>query len=147
MDPDKVRVIKQWPLPRTKHDLQSSLGTIVYVLKFCPEFAALAAPLTELAKGKSRNETLEFNEEQRTCFDELKRRLSNPPVLAHPDFTKTFCVKMDASDYAVGGYLYQLDDEGQECSIVYGDRQLSTAEIKYPTREKELLAALYAMRS
>ncbi|RAW20389.1 hypothetical protein PC110_g23169, partial [Phytophthora cactorum] len=61
---------------------------------------ALAAPLTELAKGKSRNETLEFNEEQRTCFDELKRRLSNPPVLAHPDFTKTFCVKMDASDYA-----------------------------------------------
>ncbi|KAG2990077.1 hypothetical protein PC123_g23687 [Phytophthora cactorum] len=34
MDPDKVRVINQWPLPRTKHDLQSFLGTSVYVLKF-----------------------------------------------------------------------------------------------------------------
>ncbi|GMF19320.1 unnamed protein product [Phytophthora lilii] len=147
MDPEKVRVIKHWPLPRTKHELQSFLGTCVYVLKFCPDFASLTAPLTELVKGKTRNETVEFNEDQLTCFDKLKQQLSNPSMLAHPDFTKTFRVKMDASDYVVGGYLYQLDDKGQECIIPYGGRKLSTAEIKYPTREKELLTALYAMRS
>ncbi|OWZ04677.1 hypothetical protein PHMEG_00023381 [Phytophthora megakarya] len=27
---------------------------------------------------------------------------------------------MDASDFAIGGYLYQLDDEGQERVIAYG---------------------------
>ncbi|KAE9043177.1 hypothetical protein PR001_g5909 [Phytophthora rubi] len=72
------------------------------------------ASLTELVKGKSRNERVDFNEEQLTCFNELKKRLAKPPVLAHPDSTKMFRVKMDASDYAVGGYLYQLDDVGQE---------------------------------
>ncbi|OWZ08374.1 polyprotein [Phytophthora megakarya] len=53
---------------------------------------------------------------------------------------------MDASDYAVGGYLYQVDDSGKEQVISYGGRKLSKAEKMYPTREKELLAALHAMR-
>lgn len=147
MDPDKVGVIQNWPKPRTKRELQSFLGTCVYVLKYCPDFAEYSAPLTELTKGKTRNEQLQFSEPQSKCFEELKRRLSKPPVLAHPDFDRMFCVKMDASDFAVGGYLYQLDDEGNERVIAYGGRKLSEAELKYPTREKELLAALFAMRT
>ncbi|GMF41274.1 unnamed protein product [Phytophthora fragariaefolia] len=130
-----------------RHDLLSFLGTCVYALKFCSGYAALTAPLTELVKGKSRNERIEFNEEQLTCFNELKKRLAKPTVLAHPDFTKMFRVKMDASDYAVGGYLYQLDDVGHDHINAYGGRKLAPAEIKYPTREKELHAALYAMRT
>ncbi|GMF53320.1 unnamed protein product [Phytophthora fragariaefolia] len=81
------------------------------------------------------------------CFAKLKERLANPHVLAHPDFSHQFCVTTDASDYAVGGYLYQLDDHAQERIIAYGDRKLSLAELKYPTREKELLAVMYAMRT
>ncbi|ETN00919.1 hypothetical protein PPTG_24175 [Phytophthora nicotianae INRA-310] len=122
MDPDKIRVIQNWPTPRSKRELQSFLGTSV-------------------------NEQLQFNEQHRKCFEELKRRLSQPPGLAHPDFDRMFCVKMDASDFAVGGYLYQLDDEGGEQIIAYGGRKHSEAELKYPTREKELLVALFAMRT
>ncbi|OWZ09204.1 hypothetical protein PHMEG_00018133 [Phytophthora megakarya] len=58
MDPDKVRVIQNWLKPRTKRELQSFLGTCVYVLKYCPDFAEYLAPLTEMTKGKSRNEQL-----------------------------------------------------------------------------------------
>jgi hypothetical protein len=54
---------------------------------------------------------------------------------------------MDASDYAVGGYLFQLDANGREQVIAYGGRKLTTAERMYPTREKELLAALHVMRT
>ncbi|OWY95559.1 reverse transcriptase, partial [Phytophthora megakarya] len=53
---------------------------------------------------------------------------------------------MDASDYAVSGYLYQVDDSGKEQVISYGGRKASEGEKMYPTREKELLAALHAMR-
>ncbi|KAF4034658.1 RNase H-like domain found in reverse transcriptase [Phytophthora infestans] len=31
----------------------------------------------------------------------------SPPLLAHPDSSRPFYVLMDASDYAVEGYLYQ----------------------------------------
>lgn len=34
MDPDKIRAIADCPVPRTKRDLQSFLGTCVYVLKY-----------------------------------------------------------------------------------------------------------------
>ena len=52
---------------------------------------------------------------------------------------------MDASNYALGGYLFQLYD-GKEHILAYGGRKLSPAERRYPIREKELLAALHGFR-
>ncbi|KAE9050479.1 hypothetical protein PR001_g2343 [Phytophthora rubi] len=148
MDPDKIKCIREWPTPRTKRDLQSFLGTCVYVLKYCPDFAALSAPLTEATKGKTKHEKIALDEEQQRWFAELKQCLSSPPILSHPDTTRPFHVKMDASDYAVGGgYLFQLDPNGHEQVIAYGGRKLTSAERMYPTRENELLAALHAMRT
>ncbi|GMF30442.1 unnamed protein product [Phytophthora lilii] len=77
----------------------------------------------------------------------LKAMLASPPVLAHPNFTKPFHVSVDASDFAIGGYLFQLVDDNSERIIAYGGQKLTQAELVYPTREKELLAALHAMRT
>ncbi|KAJ0392132.1 hypothetical protein P43SY_010819 [Pythium insidiosum] len=147
MDPDKIRVIRDWPLPKTKKDLQSFIGTCVYVLKYCPDFAELSAPLTDAFKGKTMRESITLSKQQLDCFEQLKARLSSPPILCHPDWSRPFHVSMDASDYAVGGYLFQLDDENKERIVAYGGRKMTTAERMYPTREKELLAALHAMRT
>lgn len=146
MDPDKIRVKREWPPPRTKRELQSFLGTCVYVLKFCENYADISAPLVEATKGKTAQEQIQLTPEQRDCFTKLKTVLTSPPVLAHPDSSKDFHIRMDASDYAVGGYLYQLDADGKERVIAYNGRKLNRAELMYPTREKELLAALHAMR-
>ncbi|KAE9284771.1 Transposon Ty3-G Gag-Pol polyprotein [Phytophthora rubi] len=146
MDPSKIQVIKEWPTPRTKQELQSFLGTCVYVMKYCDGFGDLMAPITELTKGKSRRDPITFGEKEQHAFDELKRKLASPPVLAHPDFSKPFHVRMDASDFAIGGYLFQYDDSGRERIIAFNGRKLSRAELIYPTREKELLAAQHAMR-
>ncbi|OWZ12678.1 Pol Polyprotein [Phytophthora megakarya] len=137
MDPDNVRVILNGPKPRTKRELQSFLGTY---------FAEYSAPLTEITKGKTRNEQLQFNELHRQCFEELKPRLSKPPFLVHPDFDRILPVKMDASNFVIAGYLYQFDDVGEARDIAYGGRRLSEAELKYPTRENKTLAALFSMR-
>lgn len=133
-------------LPRTKRQLQSFIGTCVYGLKYCENFAELAAPLMEATRGRGKHEQIALSVEQVQSSEELKQLLSEPPTLAYPDSSRPFQMQMDASDYAVGGYLYQLDDDGKELVIVYRGRKLSTAEKMYPTREKELLAALHAMR-
>ncbi|KAE8995895.1 hypothetical protein PR002_g19482 [Phytophthora rubi] len=104
------------------------------------------APLTELTKGKSHRDPIAFGEKEQHAFDELKHKLASPPVLADPDFSKPFHVSMDASAFATGGYLFQYDDSGRERIIAFNGRKLSRAELIYPTREKELLAALHAMR-
>ncbi|POM69655.1 Polyprotein [Phytophthora palmivora] len=134
----KIRTIQEWPEPRTKREMQSFLGTCVYVLKYCPDFSSLAAPLTEATRGRAKNERITLTTEQLYAFRELKRRLASPPILAHSDSTLPFHVKTDASDHAVGGYLFQIDAQGHGKMIAYGGRKVNSAERMYPTREKEL---------
>ncbi|OWZ20968.1 polyprotein [Phytophthora megakarya] len=128
MDPDKVRVTREWPQPRTKRELQFFIGTCVYVLKYCVNFAELAAPLMDAIRGRRENEVVLLSAEKIRSFDEFKQRRSEVPMLFHPDSERQF----------------HIDDKGEERVIGYGG--LSITEQMYPTREKELLAALHAMR-
>jgi hypothetical protein len=69
-DPDKIRAIRDWPIPRTKRDLQSFIGTCGYVLKYFKDFADLTAPLTEATRGKTKLEKIVLDQDQLRCFQE-----------------------------------------------------------------------------
>ena len=64
------------------------------------------------------------------------------PILVFPDFEKEFIVQTDASLYAVGAVLSQLDDEGNEHPIAYCSRTLSAQERNYTVTEKECLEVI-----
>jgi len=107
MDPDKVKIITEWPVPKTKKQMENFLGTTVYVSRFCKDFAQFAGPLHECRKGKSSRDRIELDENQVRCFEELKKRLSAPSVLSLPDFSKPFGIRMDASNFAIGGSYFK----------------------------------------
>ncbi|KAK3025358.1 hypothetical protein RJ639_043867 [Escallonia herrerae] len=67
--------------------------------------------------------------------------MSEDPVLALPDVSKSFEVHTDASDFALGGVLMQ---EGHP--VAYESRKLNEAERRYTTHEKELLAVVHCLR-
>lgn len=146
IDPKKTALIHDWPVPKNKQQMQSFLGTCNYVAKFCAGFAELIAPLVTTTVGLAAKDRVQLNDEQLECFATLKERLSTAPILAHPDHSRAFHMRMDACNYAVGGYLFQVDVTGKESIIAFGGRKLSKAELAYTTREKELLAALHGMR-
>ena len=56
--------------------------------------------------------------------------LSNPPVMAYPDFSKAFTLHTDASKDGLGAVLYQNQD-GVMRVIAYASRALSPSEKKY----------------
>ncbi|POM61728.1 polyprotein [Phytophthora palmivora] len=145
MDPDKVKIIREWPIPRTKKQMESLLGTTVYVSRFCADFAQFARPLHESTKSLRPKETLHLSDHQIECFNELKRRLSTPPVLQLPDFDKPFGIRMDASNFAIEGVLFQ-NEGGVEHPIAFTGRKMKPAELNYPVREQELLAIMHALR-
>ena len=146
IDPDKVTVIATWPTPKTRSQLKSFLGTIQYCARFCPAYGTLVAPLHRLTRGKKKHDVLEWTETDLKSFVDLKAAMSSTPTLALPDFTQTFGIRMDASDFAIGGVLYQLDVHQTERPIAYTGRKMSRAELLYPVREKELLAIMHALR-
>ncbi|OWZ07551.1 polyprotein [Phytophthora megakarya] len=50
INPEKVRVIQEWPRPTTTQEMQSFLGTVTYVQRFCKKFAEDAGPLFGMLK-------------------------------------------------------------------------------------------------
>jgi hypothetical protein len=95
MDPAKVQAIKDWPVPRSTRALRGFLGLASYYRKFINGYGSIAAPLTVLLK----KEGFAWGEEAAVAFDTLKAAVTMGPVLAMPDFTKTFVVECDASSW------------------------------------------------
>lgn len=141
-DPDKIAAITNMSPPKNIKDVRRFLGITSWYRRFVPNFAKLSQPLTSLLK---KGKHFKWTDEQKTAFEELKRRLTESPVLACPDFDKTFVLQTDASDYGLGAVLTQ-EIEGSERVIAYASRHLNQAERNYTTTEKECLAIIWGIR-
>ena len=75
------------------------------------------------------------------AFVTLKQKLTEAPILAHPDFEKEFILDTDASDVSIAAVLSQKID-GKEHVIAYASRTLSQCEKQYCVIRKELLAVV-----
>ncbi len=78
--------------------------------------------------------------ERNLAFTSLKECLCKKPILNNPDFTRTFVLQTDASDYGIGAVLSQLDDSGQEHPVAFYSRKLLPRKQRYATVETECLA-------
>lgn len=95
---DKIRVVQEWPTPKTVKDLSSFLGFASYYRRFVHHFAQVAKPLYELIseankeKGSNRNGLLQslWNQKSEDAFRELKDRLTPSSFLCYADFTRPF---------------------------------------------------------
>ena len=141
-DPEKVRAIAQWPTPKSQKDLRKWLGLAKYLHKYSENYAEMARPLTNLLK----NDVIwSWSGEAQQAFEAIKLSLQSAPMLALPDEDRSFSVVCDASDFAIGCALLQLDAKGNERVISFQSRQLKATEINYPVHDKELLAMKYAL--
>nr|KYP53290.1 Retrovirus-related Pol polyprotein from transposon 17.6 [Cajanus cajan] len=79
-------------------------GFASFYRRFVPNFSILASPLNELVK---KDVVFLWQEKHNLSFQELKQKLTQAPVLALPDFNKTFELKCDASRIGIGALLLQ----------------------------------------
>ena len=67
-------------------------------------------------------------------------------MLKHPDLNKRFYLQTDASKYAIGGQLYQLDENNEIGVVAFTSRVLRGAELNYFTTELELLSVVHCLQ-
>ena len=103
MDPKKISVMVQWPLPRSLKAMRGFLGLMGYYRKFIQDYGKIVAPLTYMLKKNSFKWTTKAEE----AFHRLKEATTQALVLALPDFTRKFVVECDASGSEIGAVLRQ----------------------------------------
>ena len=142
--------IREARLPTTVKEIRQFNGMASYYRRFIPGFARIARPLTNLmtdkVNGGRKGGKVDLTEGAIRSYEELKKLLTSDPVLILPDFKKKFFIRTDASKYAVGGVLFQLNDEGEEHPIQYTSRVLTRAETNYSATEREMLGVYYCVR-
>ena len=141
----KVEAIRAIPEPHTKKLLRSFLGMVNFYRNYIPDFSRLALPLTDLTKTTQSN-NIRFGEKERAAFLALKDSLCHSVTLHSPRQDRPFIVRTDASNYAVGACLSQLNDDGEEMPIAFASAKLSAVQSRWAVIEKEAYAIIFALQ-
>ena len=138
-----VEAILDFPVPTNKKKLQSFLGMAGFYRRFCPNFATIAYPLTQLTGSKI---DFVWDDNCQKSFESLKDFLTNEPILKSPNFSLPFVLHTDACETGTGAVLLQQHDDGILHPICYYSCQLKKHQLAYSTIEKELLGIINALQ-
>ncbi|KAG2775217.1 hypothetical protein Pcac1_g14138 [Phytophthora cactorum] len=141
-DPEKVRVLNEWPTLSNVKELRQFLGLTTYLCKYVENYAGKIRPLSQLLKKEAE---WKWTAECQQAFDVVKQGLTEASILAVADQDRPFHVVCDASDFAIGCALMQHDHVGHDRVVYYQSRQLKPAARNYPVHDKDRLAMKYAL--
>jgi len=144
MSPEKIRVVKEWPIPTTVKEIQAFLGFVNFNRQFIQNFSKIAIPLTELTKKDVTFQKGPIKGHALEAFKTLKQACIEPPVLVTFRSGEPLRFETDASDLAIGMCAKQERD-GKWHPIAYHSRKFSSAEENYDVHDKELMAIVVAM--
>ena len=126
--------------------MKSFLGFTVYFSSFTENYAALAAPLHDMTKIPFDWDPNTWTRDYKADFETFKAALVSAMDLIYPDFSLTWILMTDASDFAVGWVLIQLrpTDKGILTEVIsVGSEKFSTqAELNWPIPEREAYGVL-----
>ena len=123
---------------------RSFIALAGYYGDFIPNFAALAAPLSDLMR-KGQPNKVEWADAQEKAYQSIMALLTKEPVLRLPDPAKTYFLQTDASDSGIGAVL-MLEHDGKLFPICFGSKKLFSAERNYSTIEKGCLAIVWGFK-
>ena len=171
IDPAKVEVITNMTVqdlmeedgctPSAKR-IKSFLGMVFYYQDYMPHCSGIAKPLFALTAGQKRRgksaqsrksqgvfrklTPADWTQESRNAFDQLKSKLLECVVLAHPDFEEPFILSVDASLDGLGAVLSQVPrGETKARPVAFASKTLSASQRKYPAYRLEFMALKWSI--
>ncbi|GJX31770.1 reverse transcriptase domain-containing protein [Tanacetum coccineum] len=139
VDRAKIELISKLPYPTIVKEIRSFLGHAGFYQRFIKDFSQIVHLLTQLLV---KDAPFIFFEECTQAFDRLKQELTQAPIMIKPDWSLSFEIICDASDYVVRAVLGQRKDKHFQ-PIHYASKTMNEAHENYTTTEKELLAVVF----
>ncbi|GFX70837.1 retrovirus-related Pol polyprotein from transposon 412 [Trichonephila clavipes] len=104
IDKDKSVSINEFSVPTDQKQIKSFLGCCNFYRRCIKNFAKRALSLTNLLR---KDTPFEWTSETQEAFDDIKKAILNPQVLALPDPDAELQITTDASSRGIGAVLEQ----------------------------------------
>ena len=142
MSKEKKGQVLDFPLPVYMKQLKSFLGLANYFRPHIQNHSEVARPLHNMLVNYHRGTVLKWTDALIASFHELQRMINECPTMYFVDPDLQVFVHTDASDYRIGGYMFQIVDEIERpCAFV--SKSLSVLQIRWPTIQKEAYGIFY----
>jgi hypothetical protein len=144
IDSNMVEAIQTLSLPRSKKEVQSFLGKINFLRRFVSNLVTLVKYITAMLR---KGNEIKWTVESCNYFDQIKKSLTEAPVLISLDYSKDFLIFSFASFDTVAAILLQKNVEGLDQPIAFFSRALRDAKLKYDIMDKKVYALVKALKS
>ena len=117
-----------------------------YFKRHIPDFCRKIAPLNMMVQNYDRNRKLEWTEEAEASWNSIREAIRQCQTL---HFVRPDCpifLHTDASDYGIGGYLFQIVDGDVEVPVAFMSKSLMEAVSRWSVTEKECYAFVYMFK-
>ena len=142
MSEKKIRSVLDFPKPILAKQLKSFLGTVNYFRDFIRNQSSIVHPLHQLILNYNKTKKIVWTPEADACFELVKLETSKCTTMHFLDDHASIGLQTDASDYGVGGYLFQTVD-GKENPVAFVSKSLSKTQLRWATIQKEAYAIYY----
>lgn len=137
-NPSRIEAIVNYPTPTKPDELNRFLAMYRFNSNFIENLSHHTHPLRLLLK---KNAVWSWDQNHQKCFDDLKQRLIQSPVLQLFNEKEPITLSVDASGYGLGATLLQ---KGKP--IGFASASLKEEQKRYAQIEKELLAVVFGLR-
>ena len=135
----RTEALHKIPTLKTAKQCKSFCGFVNYLSLFCPDLQILLRPIVELTR---KERPFVWGKEK--AFIEVKKRLTNLPVLHLPKADGRFTLYSDTSKEGTGSSLWQIQ-EGKPKLLGYASKTLPEACTRYSATELEMTGLLVNM--
>ncbi|NCX06361.1 MAG: hypothetical protein EBW68_11370, partial [Actinobacteria bacterium] len=148
----KLQKVVDFSKPRTITELRSFLGLANYYRDHVFGHSMIVHPLHQMLDGKTRSKSkapLTWTTDADEAFEHIKERIQSCPKLFFLRDNADIVLETDASDYGVGGYLYQTElnsaGESVDFPVTFISQALTREQKHWSTPQKEAYAIYYCI--
>ncbi|KAG2197018.1 hypothetical protein INT47_009734, partial [Mucor saturninus] len=144
IDSSKICNLDQLPPITNNKALMRVLGLFNFFRRHIPNYVSISAPLDKLPSiSDKRIFAQTWNSTHDSAYTALKYAITHVPVISVMDTSLPLRSNTDASKYAIGGFVWQLDQQNIVRFLGFASRSKIASERNYSVNKSAYLAIAY----